>query len=95
MAREKTVIVEGVHENGDRATAKPQRPNSTLFEVVSGPHHGKRGADADLFDLVGPLEWERRKVSIYETGELVTWAEFQGREFMHYLGSDGKEHAEY
>jgi len=74
-----TTIVEVIHHpSGDRATAAPRRPNSTLFEIVDGPHQGKRGADADLFDLCGPLTWDRERVSIYETGELVSWKGFRG-----------------
>ena len=75
----RTRIVEVVHENGDRATAKTRRPNATLFEVTDGPHAGKRGADADLFDLVGALDWDHTTVSICETGEHVGWDVFSAR----------------
>jgi hypothetical protein len=74
-----TKIVEVTHRNGDRATAKPHRPNSTLFEVCEGPHKGKRGADSVLFDLVGALDWDREYFVIYETGERVRQADFNAR----------------
>ena len=65
----RTRIVEVVHEDGTTTTAAPRRPNARLFEVLEGPHAGKRGADADLFDLVGALDWDRDTVSVYETGK--------------------------
>ena len=74
-----TRIFEVVHRNGDRATGAPRRPNSTLFEVADGQHQGNRGADADLFDLVGALDWDREWVSIYETGERVPADAFSDR----------------
>lgn len=79
MAEQGTRIIEVMHESGDRATAKPHRPNATLFEICEGPYQGMRGADADLFDLCGPIYWDREWVSIYETGEHMRWEEFKSR----------------
>jgi hypothetical protein len=81
-----TLIVEVTHQNGDRATAKPRRPNSTLFEILDGPHVGKRGADTDLFDLAGLLEWDPDRFSIFETGELVDATTFNERSKMIWEG---------
>ena len=64
-----TRIIQVVHHDGDAAYAGPRRPRSTLFEITEGPHRGKRGADADLHDLVGAIDWDPGRVSIYETGE--------------------------
>ena len=75
----RTRILEVVQQNGDRATAKPRRPNSTLFEVADGPHQGNRGSYCDLFDLVGALNWDREFVLIQETGERARWDVFHHR----------------
>jgi hypothetical protein len=74
-----TRILQVVHRNGARATAKPQRPAATLFQVVEGPHLGRRDAADNLRDLVGPLDWDREWLVIYETGEHVRTDEFAAR----------------
>lgn len=43
-------------------------PNAQMFEVAEGPHAGKRGPDIALFDLVGPILWDKDYVSDYSTG---------------------------
>ena len=65
---DKTRILTVMHDNGDTAYC-PHHPGALLQEVAEGNHQGKRGCDACLFDLVGPLDWDRGQVVSYETGE--------------------------
>jgi hypothetical protein len=56
-------------------------PNALLFEVAEGPHQGKRGCDGCLFDLVGPIQWDKSQIVSYETGEqrpAPAWLKEQG-----------------
>lgn len=67
-----TAVIRVVHRNGDNALANFWgHPNALLFEIVEGPHAGKRGPDFELFDLVGPIEWDKTRLGIYETGQIV------------------------
>lgn len=71
-----TKIVAVINQDGTSATAAEiwNRPNAQLFEIIDGPHAGKRGPDDAIFDLVGSIEWDRNQVSIKETGErLPAW----------------------
>lgn len=63
-----TSIFSVVKANGDSAYC-PIHPNASLMEARSGPHRGKRGCDACLFDLVGPISWKRNWVVEYATGK--------------------------
>ncbi len=47
-------------------------PFSPLFEIVDGPHSGKRGPDYQIFDLVGQIKVDETQISVYETGQLVS-----------------------
>jgi len=64
----KTRILTVVHDNGDTAHC-PLHSSALLQEVAEGADKGKRGCDACLFDLVGPLDWDRSQIVSYETGE--------------------------
>jgi hypothetical protein len=66
-----TKIVLVIHEDGTNATAGEiwGRPSALLFEITEGQHKGKRGPDTEIFDLVGPISWDRSQFSIYENGE--------------------------
>lgn len=68
-----TKIISIIKSDGTNATATQvwNQPNALLFEIVDGPHTGKRGPDSALFDLVGPLHWDKSQVSIYETGQIL------------------------
>jgi len=68
----RTRIVEVLHQDG-RTARPPRNPHATLFEICDGEHAGKRGADTELFDLVGALDWDREWYAVYETGEHVRW----------------------
>lgn len=71
-----TKIIAVINEDGTTTTAANgwNQPNATLFEIVEGPHSGKRGPDSAIFDLVGLIEWDKSEVSVYETGQrLPTW----------------------
>lgn len=60
-------IIRVVHENGNNALIG----NAVLFEIASGRGQGLRGTDYQIFDLVGPIVWDREHVSIYETGDML------------------------
>lgn len=65
-----TRILAVVHDDGRTARAGVGgRPNATLLEIAEGPHAGKRGPDTEIFDLVGPIEWDRSEVVSFETGQ--------------------------
>lgn len=64
---EATIILAVVHD--DRLTAHPRGGMAILFEVAEGPHERVRGADWQLFDLVGPIRWDESQVVSYETGQ--------------------------
>lgn len=66
---ETTTIFSVLKEN-EISTFCPAHPNASLMEVRQGPHKGKRGCDACLFDLVGPIFWNKRWAIAYETGEV-------------------------
>lgn len=64
-----TRIIAVININGTRAMAEVWgRPNAQLFEIAEGPHSGKRGPDTELFDLAGPIIWDKEWVSDYQTG---------------------------
>jgi hypothetical protein len=65
----RTTIIAVVHDDGQPALCR-YHPNAILFEVASaGPHLGKRGCDACLYDLVGPISHNKAQVASYETGQ--------------------------
>lgn len=71
-----TTIISIINSDGSSATAAEiwNRPSSALFEIIEGPHAGKRGPSDAIFDLVGPITWNQSEVSIRETGErLPAW----------------------
>lgn len=47
------------------------RPNSPLFEIVDGPHAGKRMPDMEAYDTCGPITADWTQASDYETGNRV------------------------
>lgn len=63
---EATIILAVVHDDG--WTAHPRGGMAILFEVAEGPHDGIRGADWQLFDLVGPIRWDQAQVVSFGTG---------------------------
>lgn len=71
-----TTVISVINSDGSSATAAEiwNRPNTLLFEIVEGPHAGKRGPSDAIFDLVGSFSWDRSEVSVLETGEhLPAW----------------------
>lgn len=85
-----TTIFQVLKEDGE-ATFCTAHPNALLMEVRSGPHKGKRGCDACLFDLAGAICWNRRWASLHETGGVVDawvlkYVAFQKRGCNHFFG---------
>ena len=63
-----TRILAVIHDDGDTPHCI-SHSNAILFEVAEGPHRGKRGCDGCLFELAGPIQWDKSQIVSYETGQ--------------------------
>ena len=69
MSIQTTTIIPVIDAQGATVTAEAWgRPNSVLFEIVDGPHAGKRGPDTEIYDLVGHITVNWTQASDYATG---------------------------